>query len=200
LIWLTTQLKNGITDVKENNLKMNKKVLWLTGLSGSGKSTISSILLNSFKNSKIINLDGDVLRTGLNKNLGFTDEDRLENIRRTAEVAKLFLEQNYLVICSLISPLKKQRDLAKQIIGPDKFIEIFIKCSINECIKRDPKGLYKKALENNTPNFTGLTAPYEEPTNPNIIINTEIQEVSSCVNNIVYYVLELSKRQNIINQ
>jgi adenylylsulfate kinase len=173
---------------------MSNKIIWLTGLSGSGKSTIANVLVNSFKNTKTINLDGDILRLGLNKNLGFTDEDRLENIRRTAEVAKLFLNQNYFVVCSLISPLQSQRDLARDIIGKDNFIEIFIKCSLNECIKRDPKGLYKKALENNTPNFTGLTAPYEEPINPNIIINTEIQEVSSCVNNIMYYLLECSKK------
>jgi adenylyl-sulfate kinase len=166
---------------------MKHSVIWLTGLSGSGKSTIANALVNRLKtiNDRVINLDGDKLRTRLNSNLGFSEQDRTENIRRTSEVAKLFNDEGFVVICSLISPLKKHREMAKRIIGEDVFKEVFVYCSLNECIRRDPKGLYKTAIINETPNFTGLTAPYEEPENAHAVLTTETMDVESCVNHIL---------------
>ena len=167
---------------------MKKQVIWLTGLSGSGKSTIANYLVKYLKEHGVkhtINLDGDLLRTGINSNLGFSKEDRDENIRRTAEIAKLFLNEDYMVICSLISPLESQRQMAKDIIGGENFYEVYVYCPLDTCMQRDPKGLYKKAILNKIPNFTGLTAPYEEPKNPKLVLTTESESVNSCCQHIL---------------
>jgi len=149
------------------------KVLWFTGLSGSGKSTLANALdekLNSNNYNTYI-LDGDNVRMGLNKDLGFSPEDRKENIRRISEVAKLFADSGKVVMTAFISPYNDDRDEARKLIGDD-FIEIFVNTSIDECIKRDPKGLYKKAINGEIKGFTGIDAPYEEPQNPEIEIKS----------------------------
>lgn len=148
------------------------RVLWLTGLSGSGKSTIADAVTQRLTHlGRIVTvLDGDNLRTGLNSDLGFTETDRVENIRRTAEVAKLFAETGIVVAVSLISPYRQDRARARDIIGPDRFAEIFVSTPLSICEKRDPKGLYKKARSGEIPNFTGIDAPYEEPLNPDVVV------------------------------
>jgi len=154
------------------------KVLWFTGLSGSGKSTLANSLdekLNSKKYNTYI-LDGDNVRMGLNKDLGFAPEDRKENIRRISEVAKLFADSGKIVMTAFISPYSKDRDEARKLIGND-FVEIYVNTSLDQCIERDPKGLYKKALNGDIKGFTGIDAPYEEPQNPEIEIkNMTIDE------------------------
>ena len=147
------------------------KVLWFTGLSGSGKSTLANALdekLNS-NNFNTYILDGDNVRMGLNKDLGFSPEDRKENIRRISEVAKLFADSGKVVMTAFISPYSDDRNEARKLIDND-FIEIFVNTSLNECIKRDPKGLYKKALNGEIKGFTGIDAPYEKPKNAEIEI------------------------------
>ena len=146
-------------------------VLWFTGLSGSGKSTIANNLDDKLNNlgKKTYILDGDNIRLGLNNDLGFSAEDRKENIRRISEVAKLFADSGAIVMTAFISPYRKDRDAARKLIGND-FNEIFVDTNLEECIKRDPKGLYKKALSGEINNFTGIDAPYEKPIDPEVII------------------------------
>jgi adenylylsulfate kinase len=147
------------------------KVYWFTGLSGSGKSTTAGILKETLV--RAVWLDGDHVRKGLCSDLGFSVQDRDENIRRVAEVAKLFLMARFSVIVSFISPLKKHRDFARQLLGDD-FIEIYQNTPIEECEKRDPKGLYKKALTGELDEFTGITSPYEAPENPEIELTHDL--------------------------
>lgn len=149
------------------------KVIWFTGLSGSGKSTLANALeVELHKQSKrTYILDGDNIRQGLNKDLGFTDADRVENIRRIAEVAKLMMDAGLIVMTAFISPFAREREMARELIGEENFIEIFVDTPINVCEKRDPKGLYKKARDGSLPNFSGVSSSYEAPINPNIIVN-----------------------------
>jgi len=170
------QYKHRISrDDREKLLGQKGVVLWFTGLSGSGKSTIadevSYKLYKQGKNSYV--LDGDNIRHGLNKDLGFLPDERDENIRRISEVAKLFTDAGIITCVAFISPYKKMRKLCRELIGPDRFFEIFCKANIKTCEKRDPKGLYKKAQAGLIKDFTGITAPYEEPENPEIVIDTE---------------------------
>ena len=160
---------------KEGLLKQHSKVIWLTGLSGSGKTSIAVWLEKKLNEKGYLTqvLDGDNVRTGINNNLAFTEEDRLENIRRIAEVSKLFLNCGIITINSFVSPTEEVREIAKSIIGKDDFIEIFINTSLEECEKRDVKGLYKKARKGEIPNFTGISAPFEAPNNPELEIETE---------------------------
>jgi len=160
---------------KESLLDQKAIVIWMTGLSGSGKSTIAKGLEKKLHDTGIITnlLDGDNLRSGLNKNLGFSEEDRTENIRRVAETAKLFLNSGVVTICSFVSPTIAIRKIASDIIGDDNFMEVLIDASFEECAKRDVKGLYKKAIGGEIKNFTGLDAPFEKPSNPFIVIDTE---------------------------
>jgi len=166
-----------LVDRKERNIKNNHNslVVWFTGLSGSGKSTIANLVEERLfkKNIQAFSLDGDNIRTGLNKGLGFSEEDRYENLRRIAEVSKLFIESGTVVVASFISPLIKDRLRVKEIVGHENFIEIFVNTSLEECERRDIKGLYKKARTGEIPNFTGISAPYESPENPDIEIRTE---------------------------
>ena len=149
------------------------KCIWLTGLSGSGKSTIAdkldARLLALGKHTMV--LDGDNMRHGLNRDLGFTDADRIENIRRVGEVAKLMMDAGLIVICSFISPFKAERDMVRALVGEDQFVEIFVDVPLEECMKRDPKGLYAKALRGEIPNFTGVNSPYERSESPELIID-----------------------------
>jgi bifunctional enzyme CysN/CysC len=140
-------------------------VIWFTGLSGSGKSTVSKLVEQSLHQSgrHTYSLDGDNLRHGLNRDLGFTDQDRVENIRRVGEVSRLFADAGMIVLCSFISPFHAERQMVREMMDPDEFIEIFVDTPIEECIRRDPKGLYARALRGEIPNFTGVTSPYEPP-------------------------------------
>ena len=158
---------------KEIYLKQKAKVIWFTGLSGSGKTTLASLLekrlfeLNYFCQI----LDGDNVRSGINHNLRFTEEDRMENIRRIAEVSKLFMNCGIILICAFISPTEEIREIAKGIIGEDDFIEVFVNTPLDVCEQRDPKGLYKKARAGEIKNFTGISSPFEEPNNPFIEVD-----------------------------
>jgi bifunctional enzyme CysN/CysC len=175
---------------REERLGYVAKTLWLTGLSGSGKSTISVELERDLFNAgrQVYRLDGDNLRHGLNRDLGFSDSDRSENIRRTAEVAKLLNEAGVTVICSLISPFEKDRKLARDIIGSDSFVEIYVATPLEVCEERDPKGLYKKARAGEITGFTGISAPYEEPRNPDIRIDTSKEVLTESVSKIKKYI------------
>ena len=161
-------------------------VLWFTGLSGSGKSTIASSLnlllaQNGFSSYM---LDGDNIRLGINSDLDFSDEGRKENIRRVAEIAKLFADASEIVLCSFVSPFEEDRKQAKQVIGENLFIEIFVNCPLKECEKRDVKGLYKMARAGEILNFTGISSPYEEPRNPTLEIKTDKLSIDESVQEI----------------
>ena len=162
-------------------------VLWFTGLSASGKSTIANNVekeLNKKQYNSYI-LDGDNVRSGLNKDLGFSPADRNENIRRIIEVSKLFVDSGKIVLCSFISPYRNDREMAREILG-EHFVEIFVNTPIEECIKRDPKGLYKMAISGEIKNFTGVSAPYEKPLMPEILI--ENLSLKESVKKIIDYV------------
>jgi len=158
---------------KEKLLGQKALVVWMVGLSGSGKSTIARALENTlYENGHLtVLLDGDNLRTGVNNNLSFSQEDRIENIRRAAEVSKLFASNGVITICSLISPTAAIRKMAKDIIGDDYF-EVYINCPLEVCEKRDVKGLYAKARKGEIPDFTGISSPFEEPNNPDLELDT----------------------------
>ena len=157
--------------------KLNKQkgcVVWFTGLSGSGKSTISEIVQKKLFASDHLAyvLDGDNIRHGLNKDLGFSPEDRVENIRRIGEVAKLFREAGVIVLTAFISPYRKDRDAVREIIDDGRFFEVYVNADIETCKKRDPKGLYEKAIAGKIPEFTGISAPYEAPVSPELTVDT----------------------------
>ena len=181
---------------KENYLKQNAKVIWITGLSGSGKSTLASGLEKALAEKGYFTqvLDGDNIRTGINNNLGFTAEDRTENIRRIAEVNKLFLNCGIITINAFISPTNEIRHMAKKIIGEDDFIEIFVDAPVEVCIERDPKGLYKKAISGEIKNFTGVSAPFDRPDNADITINTAELSIEEGINKALKYVIDNVKR------
>lgn len=167
-------------------------VLWFTGLSAAGKSTLANALCKEFlmKGIKSYVLDGDNIRHGLNKDLGFSPEDRKENIRRIGEVAKLFVDAGLMVLTAFISPFREDRINARKLLNEQKFIEIFLKCSLSECERRDPKGIYKKARAGEIKEFTGISSPYEEPENPDLIIDTEKYNLDSSVQRIMEYLYE----------
>jgi len=180
---------------KEGLLKQQAIVIWMTGLSGSGKSTLARGLEQKLHYNGVLTklLDGDNLRTGLNKNLGFIEEDRLENIRRVAETAKLFLDSGVVTICSFVSPTHTLRNMAKEIIGESDFLEIFVDASFDECTKRDVKGLYKKALDGEIKDFTGLDAPFDIPENPFLNIDTEKLTVEESIDLLYQTVIKKIK-------
>ena len=195
----STSNKNNVfwhefeTTSKGREALLNQKgiVLWFTGLSGSGKSTIASEIQKKLLEHKKLSyiLDGDNVRHGLNKDLGFEPEARKENIRRIGEVAKLFYDCGVITLTAFISPYREDRGTARKIIG-EKFVEIYVECPIEECKKRDPKGLYKKALSGEIKNFTGISAPYEEPLTPEIIINLGKESASQAAEKILKYLKE----------
>lgn len=164
---------------KEAQLNQSAKVIWLTGLSGSGKTTIAKCLERALHTKGFFTklLDGDNVRAGLNNNLSFGAEDRVENIRRIAEVAKLFLDGGVISICCFVSPTNDLRELAKSIVGDDDFILVHVNTPLAVCEARDVKGLYEKARRGEIPNFTGISAPFDEPVNTQIEISTENQTV-----------------------
>ncbi|MCS6818758.1 MAG: adenylyl-sulfate kinase [Chitinophagales bacterium] len=168
---------------RERLLGQRAKVIWITGLSGSGKTTLAKALENELhlRGFKSYVLDGDNVRTGLCKDLGFMEKDRDENIRRVAETAKLFLDAGIITICSFITPLEKQRQLARNIIGKANMILVFLNTPLHVCEQRDFKGLYSKAKRGELENFTAVNAPYEKPADPDIILNTENRKLYDTV-------------------
>ena len=174
-------------------IKFNHRpgIIWLTGLSGAGKSTIAKNVEKKLfdRNFNIFTLDGDNLRIGLNKNLNFSPEDRTENIRRTSEVAKLFAQAGFIILVSLISPYRSERKKARD-IRPEIFREIYIKASVEVCAKRDVKGLYAKAKRGEIKNFTGISSPYEEPEKPNLIIDTSKEEVEESISKLEKFIID----------
>jgi adenylylsulfate kinase len=161
--------------LRRNILKQDGIVVWLTGLSGSGKTTLANGLEERLlsMNKFVYVLDGDIVRNGINSDLGFSDADRNENIRRVAEIAAILQGASVITIVAFISPFIKMREFARNRAGNENFIEVYVKASLETCIKRDPKGLYKKAVSNQILHFTGITSAYEEPVNPDLIIDTE---------------------------
>ncbi len=188
-------IKHNYSISKKDRRKLNNQnsfLIWFTGLSGSGKSTIANAL--EFKlyeeGYKTYALDGDNIRKGINNDLTFSPEGRKENIRRIAEVANLMVDAGLIVLAAFVSPYKKDRESIKDIVRKDNFVEIFINTSIEECEKRDVKGLYKKARAGEILNFTGINAPYEAPENPDIEIITDNKTVEESVNEI-YKIIKL---------
>ncbi len=168
-------------------------VLWMTGLSGSGKSTLANALeyrLVHTYGAHTYLLDGDNIRTGLNAGLGFSDTDRKENIRRVGEVARLMYNAGLIVITAFISPFRSDRDMVRSLLKPEAFWEVFVSCPIETCIERDPKGLYKKALDGKISEFTGINSPYEAPDAPEIQVDTGQLTVDECVELIIARMLE----------
>lgn len=186
----TNVIRQQYRIIKADRIKLLKQrpaIIWLTGLSGSGKSTISDKLEQMLyeKGFKTYLLDGDNIRHGLNSNVDFSEQGREENIRRIGEVAKLFVDAGIIVITAFISPFIKDREKVRGLVGKDEFIEVFVKCPIEVCEARDVKGLYAKARRGEIPDFTGITSPFEEPLNPEIIVNSDKSDVETCVNHIL---------------
>ena len=176
---------------KEQFLKQKSFTVWMTGLSGSGKSTVAKGLEHYLHEQGFLTqlLDGDNIRVGINNNLGFSEEDRTENIRRIAEVSKLFINCGVITLNCFVSPTKEMRQMAKEIIGADNFIEVFINASVVECEKRDVKGLYSKARAGKIKNFTGIDAPFEAPTNAEVEVNTAELSIVESIQKVLDYIL-----------
>lgn len=162
-------------------------VLWFTGLSGSGKSTVARAVERKLfsEGAQTIMIDGDHVRHGLNGDLGFSPLDRSENIRRVSEVARLFFEQGSITLCSFVSPYREDRDFARSLVSDDRFFEVFVDCDIEVCRRRDPKGLYERAERGEIASFTGVSAPYEEPERPELVLRTDSQTLEECVDQVV---------------
>jgi adenylylsulfate kinase len=166
--------------------------LWLTGLSGSGKSTLANALEQRLweRGVRSYVLDGDNVRHGLNKDLGFSPEDRTENIRRIGEVAKLFTDAGVVNVTAFISPYRSDRDAVRALMQPGDFVEVYVSCSLEECERRDPKGLYQKARAGQIPEFTGISAPYEEPLKPELVVRTDEQPLDACIERVLGFLAE----------
>lgn len=164
-------------------------VIWFTGLSGSGKSTLANALERALfeRGHHCYLLDGDNVRQGLNSDLGFSDEARVENIRRIGETAKLFVDAGLIVMTAFISPFRTERELARNLVEDDEFIEVHVSASLDVCEERDPKGLYKKARAGEIPNFTGIGSAYETPENPDLLVDTGSNNVATCAEQLVDY-------------
>jgi adenylylsulfate kinase len=178
--------KTSLEDRRSAN-NHNSFLLWFTGLSGSGKSTIANAVEQELQklNIKTYSLDGDNVRKGINKDLDFSPEGRVENIRRIAEIANLMIDAGLVVLAAFVSPYKKDRKRIKDIVKDVNFVEIYINTSLAECEKRDTKGLYKKARAGKIPNMTGISAPYEAPENPDVEIITEEETITQAVKRII---------------
>ena len=182
ITWHASTLRK---EEREQLLSSRGVVIWLTGLSGSGKSTIGRALEAKLIQARhfAYGLDGDNIRFGLCSDLGFSPEDRTENIRRIGSVAQLFCDACAIAICSFVSPYRADRDMVRSLVG-ERFIEVHVDCTIEECAKRDPKGLYEKARKGEIPNFTGISAPYEAPLQPELYLDTTSQTIDQCVEEI----------------
>lgn len=172
-------------------MRQRAQVIWFTGLSGSGKTTIASGLEHTLQEQNIITmaLDGDNVRTGINNNLGFSDDDRRENIRRIAEVSKLFVSCGIVTINCFVSPTNELRELAKQIIGADDFIEVYVNAPLEVCEQRDVKGLYKKARQGEIKDFTGIQSPFEAPAKPDVEVRTDLLDIEQSVKKVTDFIL-----------
>ena len=175
--------------------KQKPILIWLSGLSGSGKSTIANELVKKLYENKYLSylLDGDNIRVGLNKDLGFSDNDRKENIRRISEVSRLMIDAGLIVITAFISPFEEERKLASTLVKAENFYLVHVECSVEKCEERDVKGLYKKARSGEIKNFTGIDSPYEIPQSPSLIVNTENESVNESVNKIFKGILQKIK-------
>ncbi|MGH0595236.1 adenylyl-sulfate kinase [Bacillus pretiosus] len=189
ITWHTASVSKDERRVKSGH---HSFVVWFTGLSASGKSTVANAVARKLFEKNIGNyvLDGDNIRHGLNKDLGFSESDRMENIRRIGEVAKLFVDQGTVVLTAFISPFRVDRKQVRDLLAVDEFIEVFVKCPIEECEKRDPKGLYKKARKGDIKEFTGVDSPYEEPEQAELIVETHKYSIEECAEQIVKYLQE----------
>lgn len=181
---------------KEELLKQRGVMIWFTGLSGSGKSTLAIALEHELHQRGLLCriLDGDNIRTGINNNLGFSDADRLENIRRIAEVSKLFIDTGIITIAAFISPNNEVRELASAIVGKEDFVEVFISTPLEVCEQRDVKGLYAKARRGEIKDFTGISSPFEAPESPTLSLDTSTLEVHESVNRLVEVILPILQR------
>jgi adenylylsulfate kinase len=179
-----------IAKVDRQELNQHKSaVIWFTGLSGAGKSTLANAVEHKLYDMKIRSyvLDGDNIRHGLNKGLGFSDEDRKENIRRIGEVAKLFVDSGQFALTAFISPFREDREQVREMLPNGEFIEVYVKCALEECERRDPKGLYQKARSGEIANFTGISSPYEEPDAPELVINSDLVSVEEAAEQVIQY-------------
>ena len=186
IVWHEASIK------KEERRKKNGHesfILWFTGLSASGKSSIANAVAAKLfeQNKQVYVLDGDNVRHGLNNDLGFDEQSRKENIRRIGEVAKLFVDSGQIVLTAFISPYREDRELVRALVQSNEFIEVYVDCSLEECERRDPKGLYKKARNQEIPNFTGISAPYEAPETPEFTVNSEKDSIEDCALQIISY-------------
>lgn len=174
---------------RRDSFQYKSCVIWFTGLSAAGKSTIANALCHFLHDQGIRSyvLDGDNIRHGLNKDLGFSAEDRKENIRRIGEVSKLFVDAGLIAITAFISPFREDRNIVRALLKEGEFIEVYVKCTIDECERRDPKGIYKKARLGQIKEFTGISSPYEEPHNPELILDTQLLNLQECVNAVLIY-------------
>lgn len=176
-------------DQREARYQQKGTIVWLTGLSGAGKTTVSIALENTLFDQKslVTILDGDVVRSGLNQDLGFSAQDRKENIRRIGEVAKLLANQAFIVIVAFISPFREDRDWVRASMDDGRFIEVFVDCPLTVCEERDTKGLYKKARKGEITDFTGISSPYEPPVLPEIHLKTSEHSVEECARQVVHF-------------
>lgn len=195
IVWHNTTISSAN---RKKLLNQNPFILWFTGLSASGKSTLANMVEKKlFEMSyKTYLLDGDNVRHGLNSDLGFNEESRIENIRRIGEVSKLFLDSGIIVLTAFISPFMSDRDLARSLVSKEQFLEIFIDASLETCERRDPKGMYQKARNGEIDNFTGISSPYEVPQNPELhIVNNDIT-IDDASNQVIDYLI----KENYINK
>lgn len=191
IVWQKTNVSR---QDREKLLKQKGVLIWFTGLSGSGKSTVATMVEKKLHDMGKLTylLDGDNVRHGLNSDLGFSKEDRVENIRRIAELSKLFVDSGVITITTFISPFIKDREAVRELLKED-FIEVYIDCPLEVCENRDPKGIYKKARKGEIKHFTGIDSPYEAPVNPEIKVQTHVKSLEECVSEIIDYLKMDSK-------
>lgn len=182
---------------KENLLCQHGVMIWFTGLSGSGKSTLAVSLERELQQRNLLCrvLDGDNIRSGINSNLGFSSEDRMENIRRIAEVGKLFVDTGIITLAAFISPTNEMREMAAGIIGEDDFLEVYVSTPVEECERRDVKGLYAKARRGEIKDFTGISAPFEVPVHPALSLDTSVLSLEASVNLLLELVLPKVRKE-----